>query len=274
MKTKTFIFILLFFLCSTAIRGEELYLYTTPDDQFNILADDKEILQEVSFVVQKLREELLEKLGIFYLWDKPAEIIIYDKKKWEKDLSYYFYLKKSKKENLKGVQTFRQTHLMEEVIFPAVTSLILADIISMENETISIEQKNLKLPLCLVSGLWNYVGHFEDLIEIEKISSLEFQEIINIESYPADKNLFYKKSAGLIAFLLNLPYGRVRLRKLFFRFQQNKNSSFEDLLFAHYQDLFEDKKAFNQKWREFMEASILAIEYEKQIRRKVYEKIN
>ncbi len=191
------------FLSSAFGRGREFYHHTTPDDQFVVIA--QEDVQDISDIAQNLKIQILEHLNIFFLWEKPAEIVIHAQKKWEKEYTYYFYNIQSKKEKRRGIQTFYQKALAEKVIFPALTSLILSEIIQREKNIPQIEGNSLKIPLCLITGLWRKIANYSTLERLEKIDSVRLSQLVHIRQYPKKSEMFAILSTSLIEFLFSLP---------------------------------------------------------------------
>ncbi|MFC2140331.1 hypothetical protein ACFLQ1_01260 [Candidatus Auribacterota bacterium] len=268
LRIKSYILSLIIFLFfSSLCSAGEMVKYTTSDEQFDVFARDENVAKQIAPLVENLREKLLETLDIFFRWEKPAEIIIYSEKKWEEEYLFYFYNKNTKKENLKGFQTFRQSGLEEKVIFPAVTSLILSEIILREKKIKKFEGETLNIPLCFKEGLWRYIAQFNTLEKLKKIDSLNLSKLLTANEQ--NNELFQIKSAALVNFSLHLPYGKIRLRKIIVSLYGNYKKRFVKKIYSAFGEQFKNEEAFNKKWKEYVEAMILSKEYETKLRERI-----
>lgn len=257
LKNITILFMLSLLMLPTKNSFAKNYCAKTKDYQFVIYSSDKSLAQSSQEIASRFPTLLKTMLNTYFIWDMPALIYIHSPLDWNPQLPY----------KIKNVKDNRQIDLCAtkdtetQGIFPAITNLLLGEIIKEEKNISRIKQTEKNIPLWLTEGLWRHAVQYNTPLKLKMLKNLNIKKLTrtNPDSLtPLEKDLFVIESAFLIEYLLYLPYGSIAMRKITAQTYKKKSKKHAKIIYRAYSDYFKDADDFDKKWNSYLEAKILS----------------
>lgn len=242
-------------LASSALAKS--YCAKTDDYQFVIYSSDKNLINTTKKISTMFPPLVQEKLNFFFKWEIPAVIYIHSLLDW-KPQSFYTVLN-SKEE--KRIELCSITKAETKAVFPAITALILSEIVREEKNIKKISDDGKKFPLWIVEGLWRHLVDYNKPESLKLIKDLDIKKLTRTDFNKLSKDeqeMFFIKSAFLTEYLLYLPYGSIVLRKIIAKTYKQKSKKHAKTIYRAYGDYFKDAEDFNKKWKNYLEAKLLS----------------